>query len=307
MDAPLKSWYVIINPTSGNGSAKKKLLQIKGLLEKYNFNFQFVFTTHQKNSIEYVKNAIDLNIKNIISVGGDGTLHNIINGIMSQNDVPTSEINVGIIPIGTGNDWIKTHNIPLNLEGAVQKIKNGSLATQDIGKLVIQNSPKPPVFFNNLAGVGFDGFVVSKIETLKHIGALAYLYGALVSLFSFKNFESTVFTNSEAISGKTLMILIGLCKYSGGGMQLTKNPDPFDGLLDVTVAKDLNKFEIIKNLMKLFNGTIINYKKVTSFKTESVTIQINQKNPPYIQADGELIGVGNIEVSIIKKAFSFYC
>mgnify|MGYP000020224548 CR=1 FL=1 len=58
---------------------------------------------------------------------------------MSQNNVPTSEINVGIIPIGTGNDWIKTHNIPLNLEGAVQKIKNGSLATQDIGKLVIQH------------------------------------------------------------------------------------------------------------------------------------------------------------------------
>ena len=307
MDAPLKSWYVIINPTSGNGSAKKKWPQIKALLQKYNFNFQFVFTTHQKHSIQYVQNAIDLNIKNIISVGGDGTLHNIINGIMSQDDVPTSEINIGIIPIGTGNDWIKTHNIPLNLEGAIQIIKKGSLAIQDIGKLVIQNSQKPPVFFNNLAGVGFDGFVVSKIETRKHMGALAYLYGTVVSLFSFKNFESTVFTNSEVISGKTLMILIGLCKYSGGGMQLTKNPDPYDGLLDITIAKDFNTFEIIKNLMKLFNGTITNYKKVTSLKTESVIIQINQKNRPYIQADGELIGLGNLEASIIKKAFSFYC
>ena len=103
------------------------------------------------------------------------------------------------------------------------------------------------------------------------------------------------------------MILIGLCKYSGGGMQLTKSPDPLDGLLDLTIAKDLNKFEIIKNLAKLFNGTITNHKKVTTLKTKCVTIEINQKMAPYIQADGELIGTGNIEVSIIKKAFSFYC
>lgn len=307
MDVALKSWYVIINPTSGNGSCKKKWPKIKALLQKYNFNFQFIFTKHQKHSIHLVQYAINLNIRNIISVGGDGTLHNIINGIMSQNDVPSNEINIGVIPIGTGNDWIKTHKISLDLEAAIQIIKKGSLATQDIGKIVIQNSTKPPVFFNNLAGVGFDGYVVSKIEKHKHIGALAYLYGTLVSLFSYKNFESTVYINSEAISGKTLMILIGLCKYSGGGMQLTKNPDPFDGLLDVTIAKNFRKFEIIKNLTKLFNGTITNYKKVITIKTKSVTIQINQKNAPYIQADGELIGVGNIEVSIIKKAVSFYC
>ena len=307
MDATLKSWFVIINPTSGNGSGKNKWPQIKALLEKYNFNFQFVFTTHEKHSIEQIQSALKLNIRNIITVGGDGTLHNIINGIMSQNEVPSREINIGLIPIGTGNDWIKTHKIPLNLEAAIQLIKKGELATQDIGKIDFLNSEKPPIFFNNLAGVGFDGFVVSKIEKHKHIGALAYLYGTLMSLFSFKNFESTVFINSEAISGKTLMVLVGLCKYSGGGMQLTKNPDPFDGLLDVTIAKNLSKFAIIKNLVKLFNGTITNHKKVTTLKTEFVTIQINQKNQPFIQADGEFVGVGNIEVSIIKKAISFYC
>tara|TARA_R110002095_G_scaffold92377_3_gene80696 strand:- start:1859 stop:2539 length:681 start_codon:yes stop_codon:yes gene_type:complete len=226
---------------------------------------------------------------------------------MSQNDVPSADINVGVIPIGTGNDWIKTHNIPLGFEAAIKLIKKGNLATQDIGKIVIQNSTSQPVYFNNLVGVGFDGFVVSKIEKYKHLGTLAYLYGTLASLFSFKNFESTVHINSEVISGKTLMFLVGLCTYYGGGMQLTKNPDPFDGLLDVTIAQDLGKFEIIKNLMKLFNGTITNYKKVITLKTESVTIQINQKNAPYIQADGEIIGMGNIEVTIIKKAVSFYC
>ena len=307
MDAASKSWFVIINPTSGNGSSKKDWPKIKSLLKKFNFDFEFAFTAHSGHSIVLVQQAIKQGVKNIICIGGDGTLHNIVNGIMTQNHVPTPEINVGVIPIGTGNDWVKTHNIPLDFEAAIQIIKNGNIATQDIGKIVFQNSTKLPVFFNNLAGIGFDGFVVSKVEKYKHFGALAYLYGTLVSMLSFKNYESSVSVNSQVISGKTLMILIGLCKYSGGGMQLTKSPDPFNGLLDVTIAQDLSKFEIIKNLAKLFSGTITNYKKVKTLKSESVTIEINQKMAPYIQADGELIGTGNIAVHIIKKAFSFYC
>ncbi|PWH83905.1 hypothetical protein DIS18_04955 [Algibacter marinivivus] len=306
MDTETKTWFVIVNPTSGNGSSKKYWPEIKGLLEKNLFVFEFAFTAHSKHSIQLVHDAIQKKVRNFICIGGDGTLHNIVNGIMTQNKVPTCEINVGVIPIGTGNDWVKTHHIPKDFEAAIQIIKKGNLASQDIGRISV-NGFETPVFFNNLAGIGFDGFVVSKVEKYKHIGALAYLYGTIVSLFSFKNFKSTVTVNSEIISGKTLMILIGLCKYSGGGMQLTERPDPFDGLLDVTIAQDLNKFEIIKNLPKLFNGTITKYKKVRTFKASSVTIQINEKNWPYIQADGELIGKGNIEVSIIKKAFSFYC
>lgn len=306
MDVASKSWFVIINPTSGNGSSKKNWPKIKRLLDKHHFSFEFAFTTYSKHSIELVQQAIKQHFKNIISVGGDGTLHNIVNGIMSQNDVSSSEINIGVIPIGTGNDWVKTYNIPKNFEAAIQIIKNGRFATQDIGKLSTGDK-NLPIFFNNLAGIGFDGFVVSNVEKHKHIGALAYLYGTIVSLFSFKNFKSTVTVNSEIISGKTLMILIGLCKYSGGGMQLTKNPDPFDGLLDVTIAQNLNKFEIIKNLPKLFNGTITKYKKVRTFKTASVLIKTNPKNAAYIQADGELIGKGDLEVSIIKKGISFYC
>jgi YegS/Rv2252/BmrU family lipid kinase len=306
MDALSKPWFVIINPTSGNGLSKKKWPKIKSLLETSHFNFEYAFTTHSKHSIELVQLAIKKNIKHIICVGGDGTLHNIVNGIMTQNDVPSTEIHVGVIPVGTGNDWVKTHNIPKDFEAAIHIIKNGILAKQDLGKIVNQNSSKPPLYFNNLAGVGFDGFVVSKIEKLINIGALSYLCGTVLSLFSFKNFYSKVSVNSEEISGKTLMVLVGLCKYSGGGMQLTNTPDPFDGLLDVTIAKDLNKFELIKNLTKLFNGAITNYKKVTALKTKLVTIEINQKQLPFIQADGELIGSGNIEICIIPKAFSFF-
>ena len=306
METPVKTWFVIINPTSGNGASKRKWPKIKRLLEISGFHFEYAFTQYSKHSIKLVQNAINKNIKNIICIGGDGTLHNIVNGIFSQSFISTSDVNVGVIPIGTGNDWIKTYGIPKDIKKAIHIIKSGYIAKQDIGKIQFLNTLKTIIYFNNLAGIGFDGYVVSKIEKIKYLGAFAYLYGATISLFKFKNFKSKTIINSKEIGGKNLMILIGLCRYSGGGMQLTHTPNPFDGLLDVTIAQDLNKLEIIKSLPKLFNGKITDHKKVKLFKTDCLSVETFEKEKPFIQADGELIGTGNFKITIISKAFSFY-
>ncbi|TYA52202.1 diacylglycerol/lipid kinase family protein [Formosa maritima] len=300
-------WFVIINPTSGNGASKKKWPEIERLLKTYKFEFEFMFTEHENHSIYLVQNAINQGFINIICIGGDGTLHNVVNGIMLQNVVPSNLINVGVIPIGTGNDWVKTHGITNHFENAIITIKNGALKTQDVGKIIIENKFKTPMYFINLAGIGFDGFVVSKVNKYKHLGAIAYLSGALLGLFSFKNFHSKVCVNSSIIESKTLMILIGICQYSGGGMQLTKTPNPFDGLLDISIVKNIGKIDILKNVVNLFNGKITNHKKVVKYKCKSIKVEITDSSKPFIQADGELLGTGNLEISIVPKAFSFYC
>ena len=305
--ANLKTWFVIINPTSGNGSGKKKWPKIQNLLKTYGFSIQYAFTEFDKHSGQIVKTAIEKGFVNIISVGGDGTLHNIVNGIMRQIKTPSTYITVGVIPIGTGNDWIKTHNIPMNTEKVIQLIKKGNTKLQDVGKIEFANQDKEPVFFINLAGVGFDGHVVSNIKKYKRFGAISYLIGVLLGLTSFKNFRSKVLFNSKEISGKTLMVLMGLCKYSGGGMQLTKSPNPFDGLFDVSVAKNFSKLDVIKNVFKIFNGNIVKYKKVETHKCSKIIVEIIEDNQPFIQADGELIGKGSISVSLFPKCFSFYC
>ncbi|GGG36776.1 diacylglycerol/lipid kinase family protein [Bizionia arctica] len=301
-----KRWFVIINPTSGNGSCNRKWTDIQKLLISNKFNFEFVFTQYQNHSFELTQGAIKQGFRDFICVGGDGTLHNIINGIMDQKEVLSTDIHVGIIPIGTGNDWVKTHQIPNQLEKAIEIIKKGSLKIQDVGKIDLIPENKRPVYFINLAGIGFDGYVVSKVNKYKHLGTLAYLAGAFLGLFSFQNFRSKVSVNAEQIESKTLMILVGICKYSGGGMQLTETSNPFDGILDISIVKDIGKWDIIKNLPKLFNGKITSHKKVETYKTTSVSIDLLDTKKPFIQADGELIGTGNIEVSIIQKAFSFY-
>ncbi|HLV14612.1 MAG TPA: diacylglycerol kinase family protein [Xanthomarina sp.] len=302
-----KTWFVIINPTSGNGLSKRKWPEIQNLLRNYLFNFEFSFTQHANHSSEIVQYAIKKGFRNFICIGGDGTLHNMLNGIMLQKSITTTDIHVGVIPIGTGNDWVKTHHISTDFKKAIQTIKKGNITQQDVGKLEVLNKAKKPVYFINLAGIGFDGYIVSKVNKYKKFGALAYLIGALWGLFSFKNFCSKVIINSKVIENKSLMIIIGIGKYAGGGMQLTQASNPFDGLFDVSIVKNISKADIIKNISKLFNGKLTSHEKVESFKTDSIYIEVLDNTKPFIETDGEIIGTGNIHISIIKNAFSFYC
>lgn len=100
------------------------------------------------------------------------------------------------------------------------------------------------------------------------------------------------------------MAVIGICKFSEGRMQFTKDVDPSDGLLDITIAKNLTFFDLVLNLPKLYSGKIVNHKKVETFKTKEITV-IPNISKPFIQADGVLIGTGEVSVKIIEKAIRF--
>ena len=108
----INTWFLIVNPSSGNKNFEKSWNKIKYVLELKNIQYSFAFTQYTKHETILVEDVIKIGYKNIISVGGDGTLHHIINGIMSQQYLKTSKIKLGVIPLGTGNDWIRTYNIP---------------------------------------------------------------------------------------------------------------------------------------------------------------------------------------------------
>ena len=100
------------------------------------------------------------------------------------------------------------------------------------------------------------------------------------------------------------MTIFGICKFSGGGMQFTENINTTDGLLDITIAKNLTFFDLVLNLPKLYSGKITQHKKVATYKTKAITV-IPQNLKTIIQADGELVGTGEVSVKIIPKAIRF--
>ena len=299
----LNSWYIIINPTSGNGAAVKKWDKIKIHLARLKIPFTHLFSSYSKHEEILVSEALKIGYRKIICVGGDGTLHHIINGIMTQNHVHISEIIVGVIPIGTGNDWVKTYKIPRNIKKAVSIILKGNSEIQDIGLLELSNTKKL-VYFNNLAGLGFDGFVVKNVERFKKYGSLSYLLGSITGFLKYKRILLKIEFNKKIINTECLLTLIGICNYSGGGMRLTKNSNPKDGLFDISVAKKFTLFTILFNILKFYNGSIVKHKEVDTYKTSMIVIKTNDKNA-FVQADGELLGQGGFKAKIIPQAIRF--
>jgi diacylglycerol kinase (ATP) len=298
----INTWFLIVNPNAGNKNFKKSWNKIKYLLKLKNIQYSFAITQYTKHETILIKEVIKKGYRNIISVGGDGTLHHVVNGIMTQRYIKTSEIKLGIIPLGTGNDWIKTYNIPNSIEKSIDIIKKNSTIFQDIGCITLQNGKKE--YFNNLGGIGYDGYVVKNLNYLKKIGSLAFLLSGLYSLFSYKKNKYSISIKNKTIQEKCLMIIFGICKYSGGGLRITENPNPTDGLLDITIVKDISFFDVLINLPKLYNGTIVHHKKVDNYKVKDVKI-INNYNS-IIEADGEIIGKNSLNVSIHDKAVQFF-
>tara|TARA_R110002073_G_scaffold279026_1_gene443031 strand:- start:291678 stop:292589 length:912 start_codon:yes stop_codon:yes gene_type:complete len=296
-------WYIIVNPTAGNGLAKKKWNHIVSVLNSQKIQYHFDFSSYQHHEKELVHKALVNGYRKFISVGGDGTLHHIVNGVMDQKIVDPSTIKIGVIPLGTGNDWIKTYKIPKNIEKAVAIIKSEKRIAQDIGQLELLNT-KQCIYFNNLAGLGFDAFVVKNNMKYKKIGALSYLISGLISFFSYQKSKLLIEFNSKIISTPSLLSLVGICKFSGGGMQLTENVDPSDGLFDITIAKNFNFFSVILNIFNFYNGTILKHKEVETYKTKHIKITAENSNT-YVQADGELIGTGGFKAVLLPNALYF--
>ena len=298
----LNSFFIVVNPHSGNSNFKKSWEKITYILKLKNINFSYSFTEYRKHEVILVDKAIEQGYRNIISVGGDGTLHHVVNGIMKQRYIKTSKIKLGVIPLGTGNDWIRTYNIPNSIEKSINVILKNTTVLQDIGCLTLLNGKKE--YFNNLAGTGYDGYVVKNLNYLKKMGSLAFLVSGLYSLFSYKKTKYKIIINNKTINEQCLMILFGICKYSGGGLRVTKDPNPKDGLLDITIVKNISFLDLLFNIPKLYNGDIIHHRKVTNYKTRELKILDNYNST--IEADGEIIGNGSLNVTIIRKALQFF-
>ena len=297
----LNSFFIVVNPHSGNSNFKKSWEKITYILKLKNINFSYSFTEYRKHEVILVDKAIEQGYRNIISVGGDGTLHHVVNGIMKQRYIKTSKIKLGVIPLGTGNDWIRTYNIPNSIEKSIDVILKNTTVLQDIGCITLLNGKKE--YFNNLAGTGYDGYVVKNLNYLKKMGSLAFLVSGLYSLFSYKKTKYKIIINNKTINEQCLMILFGICKYSGGGLRVTKDPNPKDGLLDITIVKNVSFLDLLFNIPKLYNGDIIHHRKVTNYKTRELKILDNYNST--IEADGEIIGNGSLNVTIKQNAVLF--
>lgn len=302
-----KRWLVIVNPNAGVGRGKKDWQEIRDLLIAEGFEFDAVFTRWKYHAIELTKTNIEKAYRNIIVVGGDGTMNEVVNGIFNQKTVPTTEITIGMITIGTGNDWARMYKIPLKYNKAVKVLKKRKAFIQDAGVASFyEGKVKNKRYFMNMAGMGYDALVAKKTNKMKEKGrggTFSYLFNLLAGLFQYKNTHLDIEIDDRAVfSGKVFSMSLGICKYNGGGMMQLPKAIPDDGLMDVTVIKKTSKFTVIRNLKKLYDGSFVKLPVVETFTGKKITIVSRPENSIFLETDGESLGHSPLEFNIIPKS-----
>ncbi len=299
----VKKWFIILNPNSGKFNAEERIDHLKKLLSKNDLSFELAVTQYKKHDFELTQAALKKGYRNFICIGGDGTLHYMVNAIMKQKEIPTKEIKIGVIPVGTGNDWVKTYNIPKNFKKAINIIKNGKTIVQDIGKINVENS-NDIFYFNNVAGVGFDGLVVKNHHKFKKLGSLSYLFSTLFSYKQYQNNQVEISFNKKQFTTNLFILAAGIAKFSGGGMQLTDYKEHCNGYFDISLIKEIGFKTILKSIPKVFKGNISNIKEFNFYRTQKLSVK-SLSYLPLIQADGELLGEGNCSIEVVPEAIRF--
>ena len=298
---------MIINPQAKAGATKKKISIIKHLLDSEKINPSYYKTRSAGDEINIVERAVENGFRKFICVGGDGTIQKIIAGIQIQKVCDPKEVVVGIVPLGTGNDWAKSIEVPLNIKRAIKKIKEGKTKKRDLGVVLIKDKRQiKKRYFISYSGVGFDAFMLNRLQPYKWLGKYAYLACSIANFLFYKNTKITVRGENFSLSRNIFLCGVGVSKYTGGGMQIIKNPAGNNGLLNLTVAYDFTKIDIIKNFFNLFNGAIFNDRKVLTIVSSEIKM-MSKTGLLTCHGDGEIFGSGNLTFFVLKKQVTHIC
>ena len=286
-------WLFIINPNAGNGRGERDWPVIRELIDKTNIPYTHVMTQARGHAIDLVQEHIPLGFRRIIVVGGDGTLNEVLNGIMNQQEVPVEACVLGMIPVGTGNDWCRMFHIPFDYPQAIAILQRGKTFVQDIGKVTYTYHDQLQVrYFMNVAGMGYDALVAKKTNLFKEKGRggpFTYLYFVFASLLQYRFMDMVIEIDGKILfKGDLFSMNIGICKYNGGGMMQVPYAIPDDGLMDVTLIKRASKLVVIRHVKKLYNGSHIALPMVETFRGK--VIRIRSTGKIYLETDGESLG-----------------
>ncbi len=301
------NWLVIVNPEAGIHKTKAQLLTMLRKVRNAGFNITVKFTQRKNHATELTVKFAEKGFKNFIIAGGDGTVNEVINGIFNQNFTPVEDFCVGLLPIGSGNDLCKTHNIPDDYDKAIEVLKNGSISLQDVGwvSYYVKNR-KRTKFFVNIAGLGFDAFVTQRTNNWKENrfkGKVLYMIALISSLAEYRSKKVKIFSNGEQlVNTKVFSIAVGIGKYNGGGMMQVPDAVADDGLFDITVIERMNKAEVVRNVKNLYDGSFVKNPKVKLFRLASLNIESEHRL--MLEADGESLGFGPFEFDIITRCLN---
>jgi YegS/Rv2252/BmrU family lipid kinase len=212
-------------------------------------------------------------------------------------------LTLGVLPFGTGADFIRTLGIPRQSHEAIDVLKAGRRKRIDLGQVTYQSGSQTiQRYFANVVGLGFDAATVRRVNrSPKAIGGtLPFLTAVLIELFTYRNTMATVRFDGQELVGKVNAVVACNGRYFGGGMEIGPNAQMDDGLLDLIILGDLTRPELLANLPTIYSGSHLKHPKVQAFRARKIEIETTEQI--YVEAEGEWLGQAPATIEVIPKA-----
>ena len=274
---------------------------IRRLLDKAGFKYDYEFTTSPNHATELAKDATDNGYKQVIAVGGDGTIHEVVNGLVDTSG--KSKAVLGIISTGTGNDFARSIGTLGTYRSTVDRLATTTEKTVDVGIVEYKNGSgkEKQRIFVNMAGVGFDAAVLAATKKrFRVVSHIPYWISGICTFAKYRPTSMAINIDGQMKNKKSMGVIINNGYSFAGGMRMAPDADMSDGLFDTVVLGDINTLEFIKGLSMVYKGTLGNHPKVDTYKAKS--IEINTKEQLYLQADGELLGQAPATFRVLPQA-----
>jgi diacylglycerol kinase (ATP) len=293
-------WCAVLNPVSGGGRALRERAGIERALREQGIRCELQVSRYPGHTIELAREAARVGCSRFIAIGGDGTLNEILNGALSASRAAQTPPVLALIPVGRGDDWARTFAVPRKLDDAVRAIARGNTVLQDAGLAAFDHGgPHSKRLFINVAGAGFDAYVVAQTQALR-LGPLTYLAGLLRGFLTYRAPRMRVSGDAWDVQEPMFLAFAALGRYCGGGMHVAPGARTDDGLFDVVTVGQVGKLELLANLRRLFDGTLPDYEKVSVAR--AAVVRVESSPAARVQADGELLGETPVTFSVLPDA-----
>ena len=309
-------WLAVVNVFAASKKAGSVWKMAAACLEEAGVSYKSEFTGGKYNAAELSRKAAERGYRKFIAVGGDGTIHDVLNGIaeyaLNDSEVSLSDFTLSVIPVGSGNDWVKSVGVSTDIKQAVAYIAAGETGVQDVVKVSVLDSsdlsaePLSVSYMSNVGGVGLDARVCEIVNRKKeqgkrgkklYVSALLYCIRHRVPIRA-----KVVCDGRQVFSGRYLSMAFGIGKYSGGGMRQTPAALIDDGLLDITIIPDIPIWTIAKEAYKLFTGNFLTIKEVIPATCREVyVLPESEADAEPAEVDGEVVGRAPVKMEVLQQ------
>ena len=288
---------IILNPWAGRGVAGQRRGDLEAALGQANVSFDLVTTHARGGATELAWQGIERGYDPIVAVGGDGTINEIVNGIKGAEASLGRRARLGIIPLGTGSDFIKTlDGVDANdIAGGVRRIAAGAPRAVDLGRVQVADGDTR--YFINAVGMGLDAQVAAESLKLTRLKGMAvYLVAIIRALANYRAHPMTVEYDGQRLHRRLLFASIANGRCQGAGFWLTPTALVDDGVLDLCLVDNMRLDQIIRYIPRLMEGSHTSLKQVTMGRARSIRVACSAPVP--VATDGEVISVAARDITV---------